>query len=167
MSRLGRHFSALAVILLLAAPGCGQSDDGGKSDGQQGQVTLEVLTQKPAAAVVAEPLRVTLAGEEIRWENTEQLAVLFGAAKDTAGGPGGPRAILESAGEGRFKGTADLESWYLKDYSLDDIKAIATHVVDARGRRHDLYGKWRCLAARLWWQLRPIRKYLLAIYRRL
>lgn len=48
-----------------------------------------------------------------------------------------------------------------------DIKAIATHVVDARGRRHDLYGKWRCLAARLWWQLRPIRKYLLAIYRRL
>lgn len=126
MSRLGRHFSALAVILLLAAPGCGQSDDGGTPDGQRGQLTLEVLTQKPAAAVVAEPLRVTLAGEELRWENTEQLAVLFGAAKDTAGGPGGPRAILESAGEGRFKGTADLESWYLKDYTLNDIKAIAT-----------------------------------------
>ena len=63
MSRLGRHFSALAVILLLAAPGCGQSDDGGTPDGQLGKVTLEVLTQKPAAAVVASSsLRATGAG---------------------------------------------------------------------------------------------------------
>lgn len=48
-----------------------------------------------------------------------------------------------------------------------DIKAVATHVVDARGRRYDLYRWWRCQAARLWWHLRPIRRYLLAIYRRL
>ena len=51
--------------------------------------------------------------------------------------------------------------------STADIKAIATHVVDAKGRQHDLYCRWRCLAARLWWHLRPIRRYLLAIYRRL
>lgn len=124
MNRCPGFLTPLALSVALIS--CGPSDDGPTPDGQLGKVTLEVLTQKPAAAVVAEPLRVTLAGEEILWENTEQLAVLFGAAKDTAGGPGGPRAILESAGEGRFKGTADLESWYLKDYSLDDIKAVAT-----------------------------------------
>ena len=50
---------------------------------------------------------------------------------------------------------------------LSDIKAMATHVVDAKGRRHDLYSNWRCKAAKVWWYLRPIRRFLLAIYRRL
>ena len=49
---------------------------------------------------------------------------------------------------------------------LDDIKARVTHVVSADGKEHDLYGKWRMRAARLWWYLRPMRRYLLAIYRR-
>lgn len=54
-----------------------------------------------------------------------------------------------------------------KEYcSLGDVKAIASHVVDADGRTHDLYCRWRCQAARLWWHLRPIRRYILAIYRR-
>ncbi len=51
--------------------------------------------------------------------------------------------------------------------SLGDIKAIATHVVDANGKRHDLYNKRRRFGARLWFRLHPIRRYLLAIYRRL
>ena len=51
--------------------------------------------------------------------------------------------------------------------TVGDIKALATHVVGADGKRHDLYAGWRCLAARLWWHLRPVRRYLLAIYRRL
>ena len=50
---------------------------------------------------------------------------------------------------------------------IDDICAIATHVVSADGKRHDLYNKWRMRATRLWWYLRPIRRYILAIYRRL
>jgi len=50
---------------------------------------------------------------------------------------------------------------------IDDICAIATHVVSADGKRHDLYSKWRMRATRLWWYLRPIRIYILAIYRRL
>ena len=50
---------------------------------------------------------------------------------------------------------------------IDDICAIATHVVSADGKRHDLYSKWRMRATRLWWYLRPIRRYILAIYRRL
>jgi hypothetical protein len=40
-------------------------------------------------------------------------------------------------------------------------------VVSADGKRHDLYSKWRMRATRLWWYLRPIRRYILAIYRRL
>lgn len=61
-------------------------------------------------------------------------------------------------GDGNLVGTERCQ--------LSDIKAIATHVVDAKGRRHDLYSKWRCKAAKAWWYLRPIRRYLLAIYRR-
>ena len=50
---------------------------------------------------------------------------------------------------------------------LSDVKALATHVVDAKGRKHDLYVPWRQRASRLWWQMRPVRRYILAIYRRL
>ena len=49
---------------------------------------------------------------------------------------------------------------------VDDVKARVTHVVDAKGRQHDLYHTWRRRAAKVWFWLRPIRRYLLAIYRR-
>lgn len=50
--------------------------------------------------------------------------------------------------------------------SLSDVKALATHVVDAKGRKHYLYTRWRRWAAKLWFHLRPIRRYPLAIIRR-
>lgn len=50
---------------------------------------------------------------------------------------------------------------------LNDIKAVATHVVDAKERTHYLYNRWRKSAAKIWFWLRPMRRYLLAIYRRL
>ena len=49
---------------------------------------------------------------------------------------------------------------------LNDIKARVTHVVDADNKKRDLYSRWRMLGAKLWYWLRPIRRYLLAIYRR-
>ena len=49
---------------------------------------------------------------------------------------------------------------------LEDVKALATHVVDVRGKTHDLYNRWRRWAARIWWYVRPARRYLLDIYRR-
>ena len=49
---------------------------------------------------------------------------------------------------------------------LSDVKAVATHVVDVKGGKHDLYAPWRCRAARWWFKLLPVRRYLLAIYRR-
>lgn len=51
--------------------------------------------------------------------------------------------------------------------SLNDVKALATHVVSRKGYKRDLYAPWRQRASRLWWHLRPIRRYVLAIYRRL
>ena len=51
--------------------------------------------------------------------------------------------------------------------TLNDIKAVATHVVDARVRIHYIYNRWRKSAAKMWFRLRPMRRYLLAIYRRL
>ena len=50
---------------------------------------------------------------------------------------------------------------------LNDIKARVTHVVSADNKKRDLYSRWRVRAAKLWYWLRPIRRYLLAIYRRL
>lgn len=60
-------------------------------------------------------------------------------------------------GDGNLAGTEHC--------TTGDLKAIATHVVSCDGKRHDLYCPWRQRASRLWWHLRPIRRYLLAIYR--
>ena len=46
---------------------------------------------------------------------------------------------------------------------LGDIKARVTHVVSADNKERDLHKRWRMLAARLWYWVRPVRRYLLAI----
>jgi len=51
--------------------------------------------------------------------------------------------------------------------STGDVKAKITYVVDRHGRRRNLYTPWRRFAARLWYRLRPIRRYLLFIYRQI
>ena len=51
--------------------------------------------------------------------------------------------------------------------TVGDIKAIATHVVDDDENIHYLYNTWRKLTTGLWLRLLPVRRYLLAIYRRL
>ena len=50
--------------------------------------------------------------------------------------------------------------------SVCDIKALATHVVDADGEAHDLYTRWRSMGAKMWYRLRPVRRYLLWLYRK-
>ena len=68
-------------------------------------------------------------------------------------------AQLTLMGDGNLVGTERCQP--------SDIRAKVTHVVDAKGRRHYLYNRWRRFGARLWFHLRPIRRYILAIYRRL
>jgi hypothetical protein len=50
---------------------------------------------------------------------------------------------------------------------LSDVRALATHVVDSKGRKHDLYSKWRMRGVSLWNFLHPLRRYILGIYRRI
>ena len=50
---------------------------------------------------------------------------------------------------------------------LNDIKARVTHVVDEKEHKHYIYKGWRKQAAKVWYWLRPVRRYLLAIYKRL
>ena len=51
--------------------------------------------------------------------------------------------------------------------TVADVKARVTHVVDVKGQPHDIYNRWRTLGAKVWWRLRPIRRYRLFIYRKL
>jgi len=69
----------------------------------------------------------------------------------------GDRLILQ--GDGNVYG--------VEHCSTGDVKAKITYVVDRHGRRRNLYTPWRQFAARLWFRLRPIRKYILAIYKRI
>jgi len=62
-------------------------------------------------------------------------------------------------GDGNVRGTEHC--------LLKDVKARVTHVVSADNKKRDLYGRWRVRAAKLWYWLRPIRRYLLAIYKRI
>ena len=66
---------------------------------------------------------------------------------------------VELMGDGNIVGTEHC--------TLKDICAIASHVVSADGKQHELYNRWRTIASRLWWYLRPVRRYILGIYRRL
>ncbi|MBO7418196.1 MAG: S24/S26 family peptidase [Bacteroidaceae bacterium] len=56
---------------------------------------------------------------------------------------------------------------YGEHCTIDEVKAMVTHVVTADGHTYYLYGWWRRCAVKIWWLLKPFRKYLLAIYRRL
>lgn len=49
----------------------------------------------------------------------------------------------------------------------EDVKAVATHVVKPSGKRYNLQDKNWMRAARIWYRLRPVRRYILGIYRRL
>lgn len=51
--------------------------------------------------------------------------------------------------------------------TVADIKARATHLVSADGKVRELCGRRQRWIASLWLRLRPLRKYLLAIYRKL
>ena len=49
---------------------------------------------------------------------------------------------------------------------LSDVAALAVNVVTPKGKHNNLYSPWRIKASRLWWKLLPIRRWILAVYRR-
>jgi len=50
--------------------------------------------------------------------------------------------------------------------AIGDVAARAVNVVTPDGRHLPLYAPWRVRASRLWWRLLPVRRWILAIYRR-
>ena len=71
--------------------------------------------------------------------------------------PDGSRITL--MGDGNIRGTESCSS--------DRILARATHVVDPKGSKRPLESRWQLFLARLWRTLLPLRRYLLAILRRI
>lgn len=49
---------------------------------------------------------------------------------------------------------------------VSDVAALALNVVTPGKKHKHLYSKWRLRGSRLWWRLLPVRRWLLAIYRR-
>lgn len=68
----------------------------------------------------------------------------------------GDRVVL--MGDGNLRG--------VEHCLMSDIKAVATHVVGADGRRRSLQSRWSLYVASVWYVLRPVRRWILAIYRR-
>ena len=50
--------------------------------------------------------------------------------------------------------------------TVADVKALAVNVVTPSGKHKPLYCLWRVRASQLWWRLLPVRRWILAIYRR-
>ena len=61
-------------------------------------------------------------------------------------------------GDGNLKG--------VEHCSIADVKAVATYVVGNSGKRRPLQSDRSLAAARVWYRLRPVRRWILAIYRR-
>ena len=49
---------------------------------------------------------------------------------------------------------------------ISDVVAKAEYVISPSGRRAYLYSPWRVRASRFWWKIKPVRRWILAIYRR-
>ena len=61
-------------------------------------------------------------------------------------------------GDGNIRG--------IEHCSTDEVAAIAEYVISPKGKRRYLYTKGRMRFARLWRRLLPVRRWILAIYRR-
>ena len=61
-------------------------------------------------------------------------------------------------GDGNIRG--------IEHCSKDEVAAIAEYVISPKGKRRYLYTKGRMRFARMWRRLLPVRRWILAIYRR-
>lgn len=101
-----------------------------------------VILQKPEAVAVGDVVLAWVEG--CRWVVHRIIRI------------DGNRVTL--MGDGNIVGTEHC--------TIADVKARVTHVVDAQGTPHDIYNRWRRLGARIWYRLRPVRRYVLYIYRK-
>ena len=100
--------------------------------------------------------------ELVRWEKDFQIGdIVLAWTKDhyvihrIIKIDGGDYTLM---GDGNIIGTESCKR--------SDIVAKAEYVVDKHGNKHYLYTPRRCQASRLWNKLKPVRRWILAIYRR-
>ncbi len=62
-------------------------------------------------------------------------------------------------GDGNIRGTESC--------TPSNVLAIATHVVDEKGKRRTLESKGQMFKARVWYVIRPLRRIILAVLRRI
>jgi len=62
-------------------------------------------------------------------------------------------------GDGNLRGTEHCR--------YQDIVALAEYVIDAKGKKRYLYTPWRMRGWQVWMWLLPVRRWLLAVYRRI
>ena len=74
--------------------------------------------------------------------------------------------IIRINEEGRVTLMGDGNIVGVEHCHLDEVAAVAVNVVTPQGRHLPLYAPWRVKASRLWWRLLPVRRWILAIYRR-
>ena len=65
---------------------------------------------------------------------------------------------LTLMGDGNVRGTESC--------TTADVVAKAEYIIDQSGKKHYLYTPFRRRASRFWYKLLPVRRWLLAIYRR-
>ena len=65
---------------------------------------------------------------------------------------------VELMGDGNLRGDEHC--------NISEVVAHAEYVIGKNGKKHYLYTPWRVRASHLWWRLLPIRRWILAIYRR-
>lgn len=71
---------------------------------------------------------------------------------------------ISASGEVTLQGDGNVVG--VERCRLEDVRAWAHHTIGRHEKRHFLYSRPRRVAARVWLWLRPVRRYLLFIYRR-
>lgn len=74
--------------------------------------------------------------------------------------------VLTLGGDGNVVLMGDGNIGGVERCSREDICGIVTHVITPGGKKLDVNAPWRKSAARFWRVLLPLRRYILAIYRR-
>lgn len=70
----------------------------------------------------------------------------------------GSDGLITLMGDGNIRGTESC--------TPEHVLARATHVLDAQGRRHTLESKGQIFKARVWYRIRPFRRFILAVLKR-
>ena len=74
--------------------------------------------------------------------------------------------IISIDAEGKIILMGDGNRRGVEHTSVDEVVGIAKYVINSKNKKTYLYTRGRMLGAKIWFKLLPVRRWLLAIYRR-